>query len=474
MSAKIMPTERALDELAGEIVSTPREACVAMIAGHLRDGLGFDRLLSAVYLAALLKRNSHHEVFLVHAAHEMSLTCRPDDRLLPLFWAVDVFKRQQEQFPAAQLGPLEGSLPPYDQAAERFDEAMRSFDGPAAERAAVVLAANEGSRATMQRFWAYAPRDWGFIGHRAIAVANCWRFLDALGWPPAEATLRFLVRTLCEGGSEDKTFRANLERAASFADKLSDSWQHTTPNDAATLEMLELIREAELDALSQAICELLASGAIDAGPVWDAIHLGAAEMMIRHRHGGYQGGQGLNTRPLHSNTAANALRFGFRTADTPQQRLLHLLQAASWVSEFTRVERDRGNLRDLRVTALAGADVSSQASDAVEQIFARLPARAYDDVIDNRAPQDEAARLAFAYASRFPKTDEFLATSRRLVCAKATVDAHDYKYPIAMFEDLTLVSPTWRPHLIAATVHWLPSSRSPDSPVTLLARETLQ
>ena len=41
-------------------------------------------------------------------------------------------------------------------------------------------------------------------------------------------------------------------------------------------------------------------------------------------------------------------------------------------------------------------------------------------------------------------------------------DAHHYKYSTAVFEDLALVSPEWRPHLLATSVYYLRGLSVPD------------
>jgi hypothetical protein len=50
-------------------------------------------------------------------------------------------------------------------------------------------------------------------------------------------------------------------------------------------------------------------------------------------------------------------------------------------------------------------------------------------------------------------------------------DPHDIKFPVAIFEDLDLVSPGWRPHLMAAAAfsYW----ERPDLPVMQQAREAI-
>ena len=55
-----------------------------------------------------------------------------------------------------------------------------------------------------------------------------------------------------------------------------------------------------------------------------------------------------------------------------------------------------------------------------------------------------------------------------------STEAHDYKYPTAIFEDYYQVHPSWRPHMLAASCYYLQSSKRPDSPLMLRARESVR
>jgi len=73
----------------------------------------------------------------------------------------------------------------------------------------------------------------------------------------------------------------------------------------------------------------------------------------------------------------------------------------------------------------------------------------------------------------YPDSQEFLREARRLICLKAK-DAHEYKYPAAIFEDYRFVSQQWRPHSLAATVYYLLGSGKPDTLLVQRAREALR
>jgi hypothetical protein len=60
------------------------------------------------------------------------------------------------------------------------------------------------------------------------------------------------------------------------------------------------------------------------------------------------------------------------------------------------------------------------------------------------------------------------------LCRKANDDAHEYKFLAAILEDAACVSPAWRPHLLAASVHYFHGQQTPDNPVMEHVREALQ
>ncbi len=104
--------------------------------------------------------------------------------------------------------------------------------------------------------------------------------------------------------------------------------------------------------------------------------------------------------------------------------------------------------------------VSESAAIATEEIAATLGSHPY-----------EAAQKVFSLAQHTPDMDVFQQVARRLVVAKATVNAHDIKFPIAIFEDAERVAPVWRPYLLATSVYWMPGKEKPDSVAIQQARE---
>src|SRR5688572_3076385 len=98
--ARFAPEIEPLVEL---IERTPREKCAAMAAEQLRKGVSYRQFMAALFLAGIRNVNPRppgfalHAVFVIHSAHLISLEAPADSRLLPLFYALDVFKASQER-----------------------------------------------------------------------------------------------------------------------------------------------------------------------------------------------------------------------------------------------------------------------------------------------------------------------------------------------------------------------------------------
>ena len=470
---EIEPIVRLIEE-------TPRERCVPVFIDQLRRGLPYRRFLAAAFFACVRKQHSHHDVYKIHSVHQVSQDVRPEERLLPLFWAVSAFKKRQEDFPAPSLAVLKRPFPSAENAAAEFRDAMQSSDLDRAEPALVTLARNQGARQTMEHLWLYGCRSGHAGGHGAISVANCFRALETIGWQQAESVLRFVVQDLFHLGymKLDAYCLPNTARVDQHLDKLPMGWSGDKPNPAATRDLFSLMRTGKADAA----CELATKqmlGGISAQAIWDAVHLTTAELMVRH-----ETGWGLASRPLHSNTSTNALHYAFRTCISSRTRLLVLLQGVAWAANKTGSDLAGKALRDIQITELAGDTLPAKSEDAVAEIFSLLPARSYrwdaqtkQAVLayGERADADQACRKIFTLAKDRPEAVPlFVQTAHSWLCQKASDDHHEYKFLAAILEDAALVSPNFQPHLLAASVHYFHGNRSPDHPVVQQAREALR
>ena len=68
---------------------TPRDQCVRVFLDELQRGLPYRRFLAASLFAGIRRVHSNHEVYKIHAVHQVGMDVRPEERLLPLFWALN-------------------------------------------------------------------------------------------------------------------------------------------------------------------------------------------------------------------------------------------------------------------------------------------------------------------------------------------------------------------------------------------------
>jgi hypothetical protein len=467
-----------LEPIVRLIEETPRDKCVAALAQQLRAGLPYRRFVAAVFLAALRKQNSHHSVYLVNSAHQLSQDLPEPESLLPMFWAVDHFKWDQQKFPMPTLRPLKGSLPDPEKADSELHEAIQQSDKERAERAATALARSVGARQAFETFWQYGCRDVSLIGHRAIAVTSSWRTLETIGWRHAEPVLRFVVHNLLTtNGGPDRYYLPNLARVDQVLNKLPAGWMVGRADRGATAEGFALLRQGQ----SERACELAVkqlAGGVGVQPLWDALHIAAAELLILHASD-----TGMAARPLHANTTVNALHYAFNTSSDPRVRLLIMLQATAWVGDFVRSHLTDQGLSETKPVDLSGARSANSVAEAVQELFEELPPRTYDlssntkggYALVKRDARTDLGRKVFALVNREPAAvGHYMQAARSWLCVKAAVEAHEFKLPAALFEDYELVSREWRPRLLAASAHWLHGRQSPDSPLFQQVRQEIQ
>lgn len=452
------------------IEHTPREKCIPMVVEQLRRGLPYRQFLAALYLAGIRNVSPQppgfkfHCVFAIHAAHQLSLDAPVGERLLPLFWSLDAFKASQQRDVEEgdfRLQPVAGKLPSGTRAWAEFHNAMETWDEQRADRAITALVRERGAHEIIAELWRYGARDYRNIGHKAIFVANTWRTLQTIGWQHAEPALRSLVLGLLDYGPkervnsyayEDQCYAANSELARKHAARLPSNWVASQPSDKnATEEVLMLVRNGKTTEACVRTAALLAENKAAANHLWDAVHLAAGELMMR-RPGIYG---------IHTVTSVNGLHYGFRVAREDETRLLLLLQGVGWMSQFANFMSDSSDFGDAEITALQSSEQPSDQSRSARLILSELA----DDPV-------AAAKQAFGHAERHPEPHVLEQSSKSLIFRKGT-DAHDYKYAAAIFEDYRLVSPRWRPHMLATAVYNLRGSSEPDSKLMLRAREAI-
>src|SRR5215831_12146187 len=126
---------RDVEPIVRLIEETPREQCVRVLIEELRKGLSYNRLLAGVFFAGIRRLNSYHDVYKIQPVHAVSMRLRPEERLLPLFWAVDGFKIRQQDWPNPPLTELTGPLPGSTEAAAELAAALETAELETVERA---------------------------------------------------------------------------------------------------------------------------------------------------------------------------------------------------------------------------------------------------------------------------------------------------------------------------------------------------
>ena len=207
MDPTIVRFDPAIEPLVRLLEETPRERLFEEVAARIRKGLTYRETLAALLLAGI--RNvrprpsvgfKFHAVLVVHSAHLVARASPETDRWLPLFWALDQFKRSQAtdvregDWTMPAVDPK--SLPSTVQAARAFTTAMDEWDEARADAAAAALAHALPPQDVFEILARYAARDLRSIGHKAIYVANAWRTLETIGWQHSEPVLRSLAYAL--------------------------------------------------------------------------------------------------------------------------------------------------------------------------------------------------------------------------------------------------------------------------------------
>jgi hypothetical protein len=453
------------------IEETPREKLLEAAVAKVREGVGYQRLLSAVFLAGV--RNiqprpvgfEFHCVLAVHSAHLAALAAPDGDRWLALFWALDNFKQSQEikkKKGAWEMPVLEDAkLPPAERARKDFIEAMDGWDEEGADRAAAALTRSAGAADVFELFVRYGARDFRVIGHKAIYVANAFRTLNTIGWRHAEPVMRSVAFALLahDGGhpakddlEPDRPWRENLKRAA----KIRTGWQRGKVSSEAAADLLAAERTASPSEACDKVVEIL-NREIDPASAWDGLFLTAGELLMRK--------PGIVA--LHAVTTTNALHYSFGASGDDETRRMLLLQAAAFAVLFRQALGPiEANRESLRIDGLEKADA---------KVDPKEPAAAVEDVFSEVSKdRTAAARKAIAVldAGGEGAAELLCAAGRRLVFNKGK-DAHDYKFSSATLEDVYNVSPHWRGRYLASSLYWLHGSGDADNDLIRRTRAAL-
>lgn len=434
-----------IEPLVKLLEDAPRERALQEVAGRIRAGVNYQDLLAALLLAGV--RNiqprpsvgfKFHAVLVVNSAHLASLASPDEHRWLPILWAVEEFKRSQEQDTREgnwTMSALDESLVPEpDKAFDAFTSAMDNWDPEAVDPAIAGLTRARGANDLFEIFCRYGARDFRDIGHKAIYVANSWRTLQTIGWQHAEPVLRSLAYALTHYGDSnpaksDEEADRPWRRNQSLVGQIRPGWQRGRIDDGATRELLAGMRDGDHQSSCDAAIAQL-NGGVDPQSIWDAVHTSAGELLMNL--------PGIVA--LHAVTTANALRFAYVTSGNDETRRLMLLQAAAFVPMFHSAARGRGDVASRKLDELPSSGDAGEGPAAVEKILHEISAN-----------RQQAAEQLYGYLSAGGATQPLIDAARMLVFFKGT-NSHDYKFSSAAFEDYALLSPGWRERFLATSV----------------------
>ncbi len=226
----IEPTVRLLED-------TPRDRVLEEFGSRIKRGeLSYAQVVTALMLAGVRNvqprpsvGHKFHTVLVVNSAHLASINSPAAERWLPIFWALDYFKKAQSddirEGDWTMSAARDVKLPSVRMARKEFVQAMDNWDTEQADLAITTLARLASEDELFELLASYGCRDFRDIGHKAIYVANAFRTLSCIGWRHAEPILRSLTYALlCHSGEPnpstaslpaDLPERANRELLAS-------------------------------------------------------------------------------------------------------------------------------------------------------------------------------------------------------------------------------------------------------------------
>lgn len=440
-------TER-IYRLIGE---TPQEDLMPVIFRELRKGMTRQRFLAALFLDAV-RHNGHHRAFALHSVNQLSIDVGPAEQLLPLLWHADQSKWRVGDLSQPPL--TDDQLPSLRESPGLLERAVRRGDPQLARAAVIALARSEGAKKTYQRFWRFTAANAN--EHYPISIANVYRALETIGWEHAEQFFQLMYlnqNNVRFGGETEQLAKQTISMPP-------DDWTGNRADREAVLELVSVLLTGNGIRACQAACEKLIAGDLQAQGVWDAVFLTASETMMG------------DFVEVHATTGVNGMHFAFLSAREPEAKLHLLVQAVKLATDIGRKRTSTG----LKLTPIPEVDSPRSTKDAVEQIFSLLPPRrAFHWYAGPGMDQlNEARRLTYSLALQHKNLRLFFQTARRLLCLKSTVNTHDVKFPIAMFENCQHISPEWRPRLLAASVAWLHGTQMEDSPFVEQARQALR
>lgn len=451
-----------IERLAERIMETPPDRIVEFVMAELANGLSRQQLLAANFNAGARFRGGH-QGYVAHPVRVVSDEIASEMSLLPHFYHLSGLKFRA---PERRLHEVElTKLPKAENAEAHFHAAMKQGDRDEATLAILAMSRDIGPKQAYQHLWMYgAERNHNSAGHTAISTANTWRAMQATDWRCAETALRFAIVKASQPPKGTNLHAVNRERANRVGE-LSPKWLGLKSDRGAVLELLDLYRKGDPNIACQTTFNKLRDGEMQARSVWDAVFLTTAELIIRYTWVGSRMFAG------HSITCVNALHYMFRLLTDPVARLYAMLEAVEWTTNF--LDRERHLFQDRSIIDIEPID-PPKGNESLEAIFSLLPPRRFSSL--SRVGFDDLERameLTYGWAKGRTDFRPYLETAQRLMCLKSSPEVHDFKFPMALFENIRYASREWKPCLLAASVHVLQGSEMEDSKIVNQAREML-
>ncbi|MGV3484957.1 MAG: hypothetical protein ACO1RT_11115 [Planctomycetaceae bacterium] len=449
-----------IEPLVRLLEDTPRERIMRAVADEIRGGRSYRECLAALFLAAI--RNvqprpavgfKFHSVLVVNSAHLASLASVDAERWLPLFWAIDYFKRAQQQDTNEGNWTMaavdENRLPAAAKAEQELRSAMAKWDVDAADAAAASAARVLSAHQLFDLFAEFGSRDFRSIGHKAIYVAGAFRVLNVIGWEYAEPVMRSLAYALLNHSGDpnpgesdlavDRQGRENVSRA----EGLRGDWLEGRVDSSATQSFVEAARSASPAELSTTTAKMIQDGT-SATSVFDGLFAASAELVMRQPA----------IVPLHAMTTTNAMHYLFQHVHDDALRRWLVLQNAAFLGHFRESAEGRGKLVSAKINEL---EPGESAGD-LAQVFRRGESN------------PKATASVLGYLKHGGDAVALMRHARELVFHKGD-DAHDYKYSSALLEDYYARSPEWRDRILAAGSALLPDENAKDTGLAERVRE---
>ena len=461
--ARTLPEVGALHRLIEE---TPRERVAGELAALIRDGLDHRRTLTALAVATSRRVQpfphvgfKYHTVLALQSVHLTALNLPDQERWLPVFWALDYFKRAQDQ-ERRQSGWTMGPRPApvagtAETARKRLIDALDRWDPEAVDPAILDFARLATPEQLSEILFRYGTRDLRAIGHKTIAVQNVHRLLPIIGPEYAPPVLRSLAAALQNHGYDPNPATRDLPSDRTWREfqaipgEIPKTWKQGRRDDGARNELVRTLREvSELDA-GRTVIDLLKHG-VSTDSIWEGLFATAAELVLRRPA----------VVPVHAQTSANAFHYVFRHARAETTQLLALLQSAAFMPAFRR--RVRNTRPDLRVDELEPLAVPGDGAEALRDAFSELP---HD--------RTAGARKALHYLQHGGSADALVASARRQL-ARSGRQSHDYKFTEAALENHRKMAPgAWRDRILSASMAYFTGSATAPSPASRRALQLL-